>query len=98
MRGQRGASDHGITIVAITESGSWVETMAGFVPDSDAGFLLVGVYVAPDFRGSTSGLSPLCQPRVRQNRASRMLIDETTLPGRTSCCNRTAVGLLERVN
>jgi GNAT superfamily N-acetyltransferase len=57
MRGRRGASDQGIAIAAITESGRWVGTMAGFVPDPDTGPLLVGVYVAPDFRGRTVGLT-----------------------------------------
>ena len=57
MRGRRGASAHGIAIAAIAESGRWVGTMAGFVPDHDTGPLLVGVYVAPDFRGSKLGLT-----------------------------------------
>lgn len=57
MRGQRGARGHGIAIAAVTESGRWVGTMAGFVPDPGTGPLLVGVYVAPDFRGSEAGLT-----------------------------------------
>jgi GNAT superfamily N-acetyltransferase len=57
MRGRRGASDQGIAIAAITESGRWVGTMAGFVPDPGTGPLLVGVYVAPDFRGREAGLT-----------------------------------------
>jgi GNAT superfamily N-acetyltransferase len=57
MRGLRGASAHGIAIAAIAESGRWVGTMAGFVPDQDTGPRLVGVNVAPDFRGSKSGLT-----------------------------------------
>ena len=57
MRGRRGASDQGIAIAAITESGRWVGTMAGFVPDPNTGPLLVGVFVAPDFRGSKAGLT-----------------------------------------
>ncbi|TFC94771.1 MULTISPECIES: GNAT family N-acetyltransferase [Cryobacterium] len=57
MRGRRGASEHGIAIAAITESGRWVGTMAGFVPDPNTGPLLVGVYVAPDFRGGEVGLT-----------------------------------------
>ena len=51
MRGLRGPSDHGIAIAAITKSGRWVGTMAGFVPGPETGPLLVGVYVTPDFRG-----------------------------------------------
>ena len=57
MRGRRGASAHSIAIAAITESGRWVGTMAGLVVDQDTGPLLVGVCVAPDFRGSKSGLT-----------------------------------------
>ena len=57
MRGRRGASAQGIAVAAIAESGRWVGTMAGFVPDHDTGPPLVGVYVAPDFRGSKSGLT-----------------------------------------
>lgn len=57
MRGRRGASDQGIAIAAITESGRWVGMMAGFVPDPSTGPLLVGVYVAPDFRGSKVGVT-----------------------------------------
>jgi GNAT superfamily N-acetyltransferase len=52
LRGQRGAGDHGIAVAAIADSGRWVGTMGGFVPDADTGPLLVGVYVAPQFRGS----------------------------------------------
>ncbi|TFD22257.1 GNAT family N-acetyltransferase [Cryobacterium sp. TMS1-13-1] len=57
MRGARGASGNGIAIAAIAESGRWIGTMAGFVPDPDTGPILVGVYVSPDFRGSTVGLT-----------------------------------------
>ena len=57
MRGRRGASEQGIAIAAITGTGRWVGPMAGFVPDPNTGPLLVGVYVAPDFRGSEVGLT-----------------------------------------
>ena len=57
MRGARGASGNGIAIAAIAESGRWIGTMAGFVPDPDTGPILVGVYVSPDFRGNTVGLT-----------------------------------------
>ena len=57
MRGNRGAGEHGIAIVGIADSGLWIGTMAGFVPDPDTGPLLVGVYVAPEFRGSQMGLT-----------------------------------------
>jgi GNAT superfamily N-acetyltransferase len=57
MRGQRGASGNGIAIAAIAESGSWIGTMAGFVPDPGIGAILVGVYVSPDYRGAKTGLT-----------------------------------------
>lgn len=57
MRGKRGTSDHGIKIAGITDSGLWIGTMGGFVPDPDTGPLLVGVYVAPEFRGRQMGLT-----------------------------------------
>ena len=57
MRGNRGTGEHGIAIVGIADSGLWIGTMAGFVPDPDTGPLLVGVYVAPEFRGSQMGLT-----------------------------------------
>jgi GNAT superfamily N-acetyltransferase len=56
MRGQRGSSDQGIALVAIADSGRWVGSIGGFVPHPDTGPLLVGVYVAPDFRGREAGL------------------------------------------
>jgi GNAT superfamily N-acetyltransferase len=57
MRAERGSSGNGIAVAALSGSGRWVGTMGGFVPDADIGPLLVGVYVAPDFRGRTVGLT-----------------------------------------
>jgi len=56
MRGRRGSADHGTAIVAIDSSGRWIGTMAGYV-DPAVGALLVGVYVAPDFRGRDAGVT-----------------------------------------
>ena len=56
-RGRRGTSEHATWIAAITASGRWVGMMGGFVPDPAHGPLLVGVYVAPDFRGSERGVT-----------------------------------------
>ena len=50
MRAARGDSAENINLAAIVGD-RWVGTMAAFVPDSDTGALLVGVYVSPDFRG-----------------------------------------------
>lgn len=56
-RGRRGSGDHSIAVAATIDSGRWVGTMGGFVPDSRIGPLLVGVYVAPEFRGSRLGVT-----------------------------------------
>ncbi len=57
MRGERGTTEHGIAIAAISDAGRWIGTMAAFVPDAETGPLLGGVYVAPDFRGRQAGLT-----------------------------------------
>ena len=57
VRGERGSAEHGISVVAVLASGRWVGTMGGFVPDSGTGPLLVGVYVAPDWRGRGAGVA-----------------------------------------
>ncbi|MEL4319462.1 GNAT family N-acetyltransferase [Leifsonia sp. YIM 134122] len=64
MRGARGLTDHGTSLVAIDESGRWIGAMAGYLPDAadgadghEAGPLLVGVYVAPDVRGRDAGVT-----------------------------------------
>lgn len=57
MRGERGTAEHGIALAAITEDGRWIGTMGAFVPNSETGPLLVGVYVAPDFRGRSAGVA-----------------------------------------
>ena len=57
MRGERGTAEHGIALAAISDSGRWIGTMGAFVPGPEAGPLLVGVYVAPEFRGRRVGLT-----------------------------------------
>jgi GNAT superfamily N-acetyltransferase len=59
MRGARGTSEHGITLVAIDPAGRWVATMAGYVPNPATGPNLVGVYVSPDHRGPEAGVFDL---------------------------------------
>jgi len=56
MRGRRGSAEHGIAVAAIEDSGRWIGTMAGYV-DPTVGALLVGVYVAPDYRGRDAGVT-----------------------------------------
>lgn len=57
MRGARGTAEHGISVAAVSSAGDWVGTMGGFVPDAGTGPLLVGVYVAPGWRGHRMGVA-----------------------------------------
>jgi len=57
VRGERGTAEHGIAIAAISNTGQWVGMMGGFVLDPQTGPLLVGVYVAPEWRGRQVGLT-----------------------------------------
>ncbi|AIY00193.1 acetyltransferase [Arthrobacter sp. PAMC 25486] len=50
-RGGRGTGDQQIQVAATDGAGQWVGTMGGYVPDSVTGPLLVGVFVAPEWRG-----------------------------------------------
>lgn len=65
-RGERGTAEHGISIAALTEAGQWVGTMGGFVPDPQTGALLVGVYVAPQWRGRSAGLADALLDEIEQ--------------------------------
>jgi GNAT superfamily N-acetyltransferase len=55
MRGARGEQPHSVSLVAIAPDGAWVGTMGAYLADSVP--LLVGVYVAPDYRGKTAGVT-----------------------------------------
>ena len=57
MRGERGTAEHGIALAAVAGDGAWIGTMGAFVPNAETGPLLVGVYVAPEFRGRQVGLT-----------------------------------------
>ena len=63
MRGRRGTAEHGTALVAVTEQGRWVGTMGGFLL-AGTGPLLVGVYVAPAFRGADAGVTDALLARV----------------------------------
>lgn len=56
-RGGRGTGDQQIQVAAISGSGQWVGTMGGYIPDPVTGPLLVGVFVAPEWRGRHIGLT-----------------------------------------
>ena len=56
MRGGRGENPNGVQVVAIADNGRWVGTMGAYVtPGGEA--MLVGVYVTPDCRGASSGVT-----------------------------------------
>jgi GNAT superfamily N-acetyltransferase len=54
-RRARPRTDGGITVVAVTDDGRWVGTMAGM--PGIGGPTLVGVYVSPGFRGRRAGVT-----------------------------------------
>ena len=56
LRGARGTTAGQTSLVAITGD-RWIGHMGGYIPDPVSGPLLVGVYVAPDFRGEASGVA-----------------------------------------
>lgn len=56
LRAARGTAPGQTSIVAI-DGERWVGQMGGYIPDATSGPLLVGVYVAPDYRGDTAGVS-----------------------------------------
>lgn len=56
LRGARGERDDQAVRVAI-DGTRWVGTMAGYIPDATTGPMLVGVYVAPEYRGDAAGVS-----------------------------------------
>jgi GNAT superfamily N-acetyltransferase len=57
MRGRRGQEPRSALFVAIDEATmEWVGTMGGYVPPTGAP-LLVGVFVAPEYRGAAAGVA-----------------------------------------
>lgn len=56
FRAARGTAPGQTSIVAI-DGERWVGHMGGYIPDATSGPLLVGVYVAPDYRGDAAGVS-----------------------------------------
>ena len=58
MRAARGTTPGQTSIVAL-DGERWVGHMGGYIPDASTGPLLVGVYVAPDYRGDGAGVSRL---------------------------------------
>ncbi|MGN6744151.1 MAG: GNAT family N-acetyltransferase [Amnibacterium sp.] len=61
-RRARPRQDGGITVVAVHRDGRWIGTMAG-VPGA-GGPVLVGVYVAPGFRGRAAGVTDALLERI----------------------------------
>ena len=56
LRAARGTTPGQTSIVAI-DGDRWVGHMGGYIPDARTGPLLVGVYVSPDYRGDTLGVT-----------------------------------------
>ena len=65
MRAARGTTAGQTSIVAI-DGERWVGHMGGYIPDAATGPLLVGVYVAPDYRGDAAGVSRLLLDAVEE--------------------------------
>ena len=77
MRGRRGTAAHSIVVVAIAASGRWIGTMGGYIPDAASGPVLVGVYVAPDHRGGSAGVTDALLSRIEdwaRNEADRLTL------------------------
>jgi GNAT superfamily N-acetyltransferase len=55
MRGARGEQPNSVSLVAITPDGDWVGTMGAYLAEGIP--LLVGVYVAPAYRGKRAGVT-----------------------------------------
>jgi GNAT superfamily N-acetyltransferase len=64
MRAARGSSPNSLGLAAIVDE-RWVGTMGAYVP-AGSGALLVGVYVTPDFRGSSAGVADALLGRVEE--------------------------------
>ena len=58
LRAARGTSPGQTSIVAI-DGDRWIGHMGGYIPKGTTGPLLVGVYVAPDYRGDAIGVTRL---------------------------------------
>ncbi|WP_448002590.1 GNAT family N-acetyltransferase [Agromyces bauzanensis] len=64
-RAARGTMPGQTSIVAI-DGERWVGHMGGYIPDATSGPMLVGVYVAPDYRGERAGVSGLLLEAVER--------------------------------
>jgi ribosomal protein S18 acetylase RimI-like enzyme len=65
LRAARGTTAGQTSIVAI-DGQRWVGHMGGYIPDAASGPVLVGVYVAPDYRGVAAGVSRLLLDEVER--------------------------------
>lgn len=65
-RGERGSAEHATQIVAISDDGRWLGSMGGYLPDTQTGPLLVGVYVTPEWRGRDRGLTDALFERLEE--------------------------------
>lgn len=61
MRAARNALPGSFGLAAVSSeddsAGHWIGTMAAYLPEGTVGALLVGVYVSPEWRGSSAGVA-----------------------------------------
>ncbi|MFD4422311.1 GNAT family N-acetyltransferase [Agromyces sp. NPDC058484] len=65
LRAARGTTPGQTSVVAI-DGQRWIGHMGGYIPDAATGPLLVGVYVTPDYRGETAGVTRLLLDEVEK--------------------------------
>jgi RimJ/RimL family protein N-acetyltransferase len=56
-RARRGESEGATLVVATDAGGNWIGTMGCYIDRDVGGPILVGVYVAPEFRGQDAGVT-----------------------------------------
>lgn len=71
LRGARGQAETGTAVVAVADDGRWVGGMGCFIPEDPKDPLLVGVYVAPDYRGSAHGVAEALLDAIKAWAAAR---------------------------
>lgn len=82
-----------ITVVAIADDGDWVGSMTGILYEGTAEPFLVSVYVAEDYRGSTSGVTDALLAEIEdwaRDRADGLLLEvnETNVRARAAYAKR----------
>lgn len=71
VRAGRGNTATSFTVAAIDDDGRWLGTMGAWIPALEAPPMLVSVYVVPDRRGRSAGVSDGLLDAVEQWAAAR---------------------------